>query len=386
MESCLFLHFIMRKLAAFLAKLHKMLQKYFGDGSEKMQYLERSLPDNVTIDMGMSMYELSQMPEIRDNTFKAFEAAIENDRVSKKFKKHWEAYLSTFGCRTRNELDLGVPRAYENIEDLFKQIKAMSEIDAAFSPKCIYESSQKLREETYQALSNALPSGLQRKFEKRYKTLVILGGKREALKYWYIRSLTAMREIILRESRVLVSQRILDHVDDIFWLKIDQADKAQTLTREKVQSYIEENKKFYEKLDQVHQFPKLIDSRGRIIVLPKLQAQEGEIIGQPISPGKITGRVKVLSAPDEKPLLPGEIMVTRATDPGWTPLFINASAILLEVGGLLQHGALVAREYGKPCVAGLVDIMNRLEDGQVVEVDASHGVVKILNEKNEKPD
>ncbi len=127
-------------------------------------------------------------------------------------------------------------------------------------------------------------------------------------------------------------------------------------------------------------FPKLIDSRGRILVLPKVQAQEGELIGQPISPGKVTGRVKVMSVPDEKHLLPGEIMVTRATDPGWTPLFINAAAILLEVGGLLQHGALVAREYGKPCIAGLDDVMNTLKDGQRVEVDASRGLVKLLEE------
>jgi pyruvate,water dikinase len=92
----------------------------------------------------------------------------------------------------------------------------------------------------------------------------------------------------------------------------------------------------------------------------------------------VRGPVKVLHTADEKPLLPGDIMVTRATDPGWTPLFINASGIILEVGGLLQHGALVAREYGKPCIAGIEDVTSILKDGQEIEMDGASGVVRLV--------
>jgi rifampicin phosphotransferase len=99
----------------------------------------------------------------------------------------------------------------------------------------------------------------------------------------------------------------------------------------------------------------------------------------PISPGVTQGRVKVLNFVNEKPLLPGEILVTRSTDPGWTPLFIHAKGILLEIGGVLQHGAVVAREYGIPCVSGLDDITDTLKDGQWVEVDGSNGIVRILD-------
>ena len=98
-----------------------------------------------------------------------------------------------------------------------------------------------------------------------------------------------------------------------------------------------------------------------------------------ISPGIVRGKVKVLERPDEKPLLPGEILVARATDPGWTPLFINAAGVILEVGGLLQHGALVAREYGRPCIAGIDGATSLLKDGQEIEMDGASGVVKILS-------
>ena len=102
-----------------------------------------------------------------------------------------------------------------------------------------------------------------------------------------------------------------------------------------------------------------------------------------ISPGLARGRVKVLHSADEKELLPGEILVTRGTDPGWTPLFSNAGGIVLEIGGALQHGAVVAREYGLPCVSGLDQATSRLRDGQLVEVDGTNGVVRKLDDARE---
>jgi pyruvate,water dikinase len=139
-----------------------------------------------------------------------------------------------------------------------------------------------------------------------------------------------------------------------------------------------ENTHYLRKFKHVHEFPRIIDSRGKILRPPLKEAGENEYIGEPISPGSAIGEVKVLHSPDEKPVLPGEILVTRATDPGWTPLFLNAAGVILEVGGMLQHGALVAREYGKPCVSGLIDATEILKDGQLVEIDGTSGVVRLM--------
>ena len=127
---------------------------------------------------------------------------------------------------------------------------------------------------------------------------------------------------------------------------------------------------------------RIIDSRGRIYTPPRKAARDGELSGVPISPGVVQGRVRVFQYATEKKLLPGEILVARATDPGWTPLFIDARGIILEIGGALQHGAVVAREYGIPCVSGLDDATHLLKDGQLVEVDGSNGVVRILEEES----
>jgi len=359
-------------------KLSKQLEKHFDDGSERMQLLERSLPDNVTIDMGMTMYELSQFTEIKQNDYHSFINLIERDELSNEFSTLWHQYLNTFGCRTHNELDIAVKRSYEDIENLFNQIKSMSGVEDEFSPLTIYNKSQEIRKQTYEALINVMGSGAAKKLNKSYEAMVLLGGKRESLKYWWIRTLNVIRKKILKMSKSLVEEGKLKDVDDIFCLHLETLEHINNMSKNEIYALIDKNKTYFNKLSQVHHFPKMIDSRGKILSLPKVEAKEGEIAGQPISPGVVRGRIKVLKTPDEKPLLPGEIMVTSATDPGWTPLFINASAILLEVGGLLQHGALVAREYGKPCIAGIEGVMQAFEDGQLVEVDATRGIVKFL--------
>lgn len=366
------------------SKIKKLLINEFADGQQKMQYLERSLPDNDTIDMGLRMYDLSQLNEIKDYDYPAFKHLLDNKLVSADFTRQWDTFMDLYGCRTTKELDVATPRPYENIEEAFEKIKGMSTIEVSFSPHAIFENSKKQREKTYEEVMQALSGRKRKKLMKAYLVLITLGGKREALKYWYIRSIDAVRQIIIKKAQQLVEDGKLAGVNDVFWLSIEQVDDALHLSAKQVHEIIAIQKSYYRLLERVTQFPKLIDSRGKIITFPKAKAKEGELVGQPISPGVVQGRVKVLSRPDEKPLLPGEIMVTRATDPGWTPLFINASAILLEVGGLLQHGALVAREYGKPCVAGIENVMTLLQDGQLVEVDGARGLIKMIetNDKN----
>ena len=138
-----------------------------------------------------------------------------------------------------------------------------------------------------------------------------------------------------------------------------------------------ERTRFLKRLEsQVPSFPPVIDSRGRILRPPSQETDDG-FRGMPVSPGVATGPAKVLHAVDEKPIKTGDVLVATTTDPGWTPLFVNAAAIVLEVGGALQHGAVVAREFGKPCVVGLDRATTLLKDGQQAEVDGTKGTVRL---------
>jgi rifampicin phosphotransferase len=127
-------------------------------------------------------------------------------------------------------------------------------------------------------------------------------------------------------------------------------------------------------------FPPLIDSRGRILrPPPPTEDTPGLSRGMPVSSGVVTGPVKVLRMPHDKVVEKGDVLVAYTTHPGWTPLFVNAAAIVLEVGGVLQHGALVAREYGKPCVVGIDRVVEKLRDGEPVEVNGTTGTVRLLS-------
>lgn len=139
------------------------------------------------------------------------------------------------------------------------------------------------------------------------------------------------------------------------------------------------NLKPYQATAHVKDWPLVVDSWGKIFK-PKIQAKEGELSGDPVASGIVTGRAKVLHSPYEKPLKPGEILVTKATEPSWTPIFINAAGVVMEIGGPLQHGAIIAREYGIPCVSALMGAMEIIKDGDLLEVDGSNGIVKIIHE------
>ena len=153
------------------------------------------------------------------------------------------------------------------------------------------------------------------------------------------------RQQALAIAQAFVAQGRLDRPEQIFDLTIADIDKASTDTGLDLRSLAQDRALLVNKIKKSHLVARVIDLRGKIYHPPHQAAPEGELSGVPISPGVVQGRVKVLRYAREKNLLPGEILVARATDPGWTPLFINARGIILEIGGALQHGAVVAREY-----------------------------------------
>ena len=180
-----------------------------------------------------------------------------------------------------------------------------------------------------------------------------------------------------------VEEGRLEDPSQIFDLGIDEIARAERELDLELLPLVLENLAPRRKLEHVKSWPRVIDSRGRIFRATQDSVGDG-LIGDPIAPGVARGPAKVLHEPYEKPLEKGEILVTRASDPGWTPIFINAAGVVLEVGGALQHGGVIAREYGLPCVSGLDGVTERVHDGQMIEVDGSNGVVRLLTPNPEQ--
>ncbi len=348
----------------------------------KVVYLERALPNNITIEMGLAMHRLASLADIRECTSgKVFTTRLKARSFSAEFLKAWDMFIEAYGFRCPGEMDPATPRYYEQPAQLFEQLRLMNEnTDGERNPQAVFDKAKAERGAAYEDLLQVAQKKGKRKakaFKKHYNTLVELGGYRETPKYYFVLMTDMFRRRVLETAQPLIEAGRLDDLQQTFNLTLDDIEKGIADPRLDLRTLAEKNTRFLKKIQHIREFPRIIDSRGKILRPPKKEAGEGELVGEPISPGVIRGKVKVLHRPDEKPILPGDILVTQATDPGWTPLFINAGGIILEVGGLLQHGALVAREYGKPCVAGIENVTSILKDGQMVEMDGLGGIVRL---------
>lgn len=375
---------IMPGFAAARLSLERIKKTAVGVDEKYLKNLELAMPHNVTVEMGLALYELAQQlpPDTESRT-----NDIQDQTLSPEFMERWHVFLNEYGHRGPRELDIASPRNRDTATLLFDQVGTLkSGSNGNNNPRVRYENNKRLREEAYQEICKYLEKTDERKlsrFKFLYRCWSQFGGYRETPKYCLIFAIDALRTRILQEAETLVKQGRLERVEQVFDLSLDDFEKSVPKKKVDLVELGQNNRKNSDKLAKVQQLPPLIDSRGRIVRPTKLPpSEEGTVIGTPISSGVAKGPIKVLHAADEKPLNFGDILVARATDPGWTPLFVNASAVILEVGGLLQHGALVAREYGLPCVGGVTGATKLWEDGTIVEVDGTRGVIKVVDEKN----
>lgn len=348
----------------------------------ELRKLEQGLPHNVTTEMGLALYDVSLfMPGSMD-----VETFLEDVRVGvlpPDLESAWLHFIARYGHRGPGELDIAAPRYRDNPRLLVEQLIALSRSSSSTdNPRARFETAGQERQAVYEKVCCELQAarrfGDLRNFQHLYKVVVNLAGYRETPKFYLIFMLDLIRQRLSARAQDWVSTRRLDQVQQIFDLTLDEVIRAECDPEYDLRAQTRDNRQFLDKLARVPSLPTLIDSRGRILRPPPRPVQEGEVSGTAISPGVARGSIKVLHSADEKPLERGDILVARATDPGWTPLFVNCSAVILEIGGMLQHGALVAREYGLPCVSGIPDATSLWSDGTMVEVDGNAGIVRKL--------
>jgi phosphoenolpyruvate synthase/pyruvate phosphate dikinase len=364
-------------------KLKKMFKNEPESVQEHLRSIERSFPNNVTIEMGLALYELSQFSDMQQiATGQEFIKKLETNQLSPEFMEKWQLFMDDYGFRGSKELDIATPRYYEKPGEVFALLKTMQDHnDPDLNPRVIFERGAKQRVESVQFLEEYLAEkhpGKVKAFRKNYKLLENFSAYRESPKYFIIMVTDYLRRRALALGKQWVEAGRLDSVDQIFDLKWDEFKQAEVDPNLNIRVLAKANHDYFVQFNPNNDPPNIIDSRGFIPKLPPQPLKENELVGTPVSSGTVRGQVKVLRTHDEKPILPGDILVTKATDPGWTTLFINAGGVLLESGGMLQHGASVAREMGKPCIVGIQDVTKILKDGQTVDMDADTGVIKII--------
>jgi pyruvate,water dikinase len=186
------------------------------------------------------------------------------------------------------------------------------------------------------------------------------------------------KQALLKEAEQLLQAGVLQEIEDCYYLTFDElreAVRTQAVDRQVIAARKDEHR-LHEKLTP----PRVITSEGEIIAgaYKRDHLPAGALPGLGVSAGVVEGRARVILRMEDAALEEGDILVTVFTDPSWTPLFVAIRGLVTEVGGLMTHGAVIAREYGLPAVVGVENATGRIKDGQQIRVHGTEGYVEIL--------
>jgi pyruvate,water dikinase len=291
-------------------------------------------------------------------------------------------FLRAYGHRGIAEIDLGLPRWSEDPTHIFGVVANYLRLDdPALAPdvqfrRAAREAEEMVRELTRRtAREGRLRGALVGYLLRRARDLA---GLREAPKFYLVLLLARARELLWAVGEELAGAGRLESAGDVFFLTLPEARGAlsngldpRPLVRERRAGYEHELKR--------RRVPRILLSDGtEPTETPDLmQTDDAALRGAPASAGLVTARARVILDPTGAALEPGEVLVAPATDPGWTPLFLTAGGLVMEMGGSMSHGAVVAREYGIPAVVGVPDATELIATGQQVTVDGSAGRITI---------
>lgn len=374
------------KLIAALAK------RWLGE-ADAIHSLNKSLPGNITSEMGLMIGDLAdaarpypQVAELIDSGDSArFRERLNEAEGGEAFAREWERFMRFYGMRCPGEIDVTRPRWREDAGTLLPAVashmrsvkpgehRRKFEQGAQEAEAAAQRLLEQLRRQPFGRLKARLMSRLIRVFRHRM-------ALREHPKYAMMRQFGHFREALLEEARSLVKAGTLQREGDAFYLTLDEwLALAEGRPAADLEQLLEQRKRdlaWYRTLTP----PRLMTSEGEQLTgrRQRQDVPEGALLGTPVSAGVVEGIARVVLRPEEAKLSEGEILIAPFTDPGWTPLFHSAVGLVMEVGGLMTHGAVVAREYGLPAVVGIDGATSRIPDGARIRLDGTRGYVEVL--------
>jgi rifampicin phosphotransferase len=355
----------------------------------ELQEVLRGLPHNITTEMDLKLWELTE--EIRsDEPSRTVFTELAVPDLLQRYRdralppvaqRGLQGFLRRFGHRAIAEIDLGMPRWSDDPSHLLGVISNYLRLDADdLDPVSQFRAGQVKAESMITSLTaraaerSRLRARLAGWALRRVRQLL---GLRESPKFMLIVALATMREHLRAVGQELAATHVIDQVDDVFFL--DLGDVRRGLAGEDMRARVAERREAYQQELKRRHVPRLLLSDGTEpeAVAAEAARPDGALAGSPASTGTVTGRARVVLDPVGAHLEPGEILVAPSTDPGWTPLFLTAGGLVMEMGGSNSHGAVVAREYGIPAVVGVPEATHKIETGQLITVDGAAGLVSL---------
>ncbi len=391
------LPYLLPGIISGMAPLQVMLRmaRQVEDGPRLALELTRGLPHNVTTEMDLRLWAVSRAIRSDADSTEIFQAASAGrlsalylaGRLPAAAQQAVEGFMRAYGMRAVAEIDMFIPRWREQPLHILQVLKSYLEMeDDANSPEAVFRGGA----EKARLAGEALAAGFRRKRFGAVRALQArflisrareMGGLRETPKFTIVRLLGVVRQALLEAGELLAAQGMLACPEDIFFLHLWELKDLAAGALPDAQRLVEQRRQTYQREMNRRRVPRILLSDGTSYydgAGSRAEQGDGALTGSPVSAGTVEGTVRVVLDPHGSRLLPGEILVCPATDPAWTPLFLAAGGLVMEIGGMMTHGSVVAREYGIPAVVGVSQATTRLRTGQRVRVDGSLGTVQVL--------
>lgn len=349
--------------------------------------LQSGLRGNPTMETALALWDLAERAtsEVRE-VFQSRPTALVPEALGKseaglEFLAQLDEFLKVHGHRAVREFDFSCPRWREDPAFVYESLRNyLSHPAGQPTPREHYERQVHAHEEAKAGVNRALGKHPVRRFIFRWLVQVLEERLplREAYKFYLLIGLAHIRGLYLEVGRRMAERGVLEKREDFFYLSIPEIERISSgkLERAWVRAQIPVRRLEFARHMRSSP-PSVVRSDG--VPAMKSQVSDSTLSGTPVSWGTARGPARILMDPGDGALLrQGEILVAPFTDPGWTPLFLTAGALIMEIGGVMSHGAVVAREYGLPAVVGVKNATRLLRDGELVEVNGATGEVRRL--------
>jgi pyruvate,water dikinase len=375
--------------------LNDRLEEWLGE-KNVADTLTQSVPHNVTSEMGLALLDVADVmrphPEVVTFLQRVEHVGCDDDGFLDELatvaggpeaRDAFRAFLDEYGMRCPGEIDITRPRWSERPATLVSTILANIKNHEPGAGKRRFEHGrQQACEKESELLQRlrALPEGQQKADETkrmidRVRTFT---GYREYPKYGMISRYFVYKQALLREAERLVQAHVVREIDDVLYLRFDEFHEV-VRTNQVDDGLIRGRREEFRSFQELRP-PRVHTSDGEVITgaYRREDLPPGALAGLAVSAGTVEGRARVIVDMAQADLEAGDILVTAYTDPSWTPLFVGITGLVTEVGGLMTHGAVIAREYGLPAVVGVENATQLIQDRQRIRVHGTEGYVEIL--------
>jgi rifampicin phosphotransferase len=370
--------------------LNDQLLEWLGE-KNAADALTLSAPGNITSEMGLALLDVADVIRPHPQVVAFLQGGPDDgflDELPKfaggtRARDAINAYLDRYGMRCVGEIDITRPRWSEQPATLVPLILDNIKLFEPGAAKRRFEQGRQealRKEQDVLARLRALPDGEHKASEAkrnidRVRTFI---GYREYPKYGIVSRYFLYKQALMAEAERLVQASVLAEKEDCFYLTFSEFHRV-ALTSQVDDRLIQQRKDEFRSYQALTP-PRVLTSDGEAIAgkYRRDDVPAGALVGLPVSAGTVEGRARVILDLAEAALDAGDILVTAHTDPSWSPLFVAITGLVTEVGGLMTHGAVIAREYGLPAVVGVAQATRLIRDGQRIRVHGSDGYVEIL--------